>query len=259
MSRIFAVANQKGGVGKTTTAVNLATCFALAGQKVLVVDFDPQGQATSGLGLEKKNLPRTIYSSLFTLNSPAELIQETGIQNLRIIPANIDLAGAEIELVEVPQREGRLRRILENVRKRFDFILIDCPPSLGILTVNALVAADSIIIPVQCEYYALEGLSQLVTSINLVQAGLNPHLSIEGVVLTMSDIRINLSQQVINEVRDFFQDKVFRTVIPRNVRLAEAPSFGQSIIQYDIRSTGAEAYTRLAREILNRYQGGKNG
>ena len=254
MSRIFAVANQKGGVGKTTTAVNLATCFALAGQKVLVVDFDPQGQATSGLGLEKKNLPRTIYSSLFNLNSPAKLIQETGIQNLRIIPANIELAGAEVELVEVSQRESRLRRILENVRKRFDFILIDCPPSLGILTVNALAAADSIIIPVQCEYYALEGLSQLVTSINLVQAGLNPHLSIEGVVLTMSDIRTNLSQQVINEVRNFFQDKVFRTVIPRNVRLAEAPSFGQSIIQYDIRSTGAEAYTRLAREILNRYQ-----
>ncbi len=254
MSRIFAVANQKGGVGKTTTAVNLATCFALAGQKVLVVDFDPQGQATSGLGLEKNNLPRTIYSCLFNLSAPAELIQETGIQNLRVIPANIDLAGAEIELVEVSQREDRLRRILENVRKRFDFILIDCPPSLGILTVNALVAADSIIIPVQCEYYALEGLSQLVKSINLVQAGLNPHLSIEGVVLTMNDIRTNLSQQVINEVRNFFQDKVFRTVIPRNVRLAEAPSFGQSIIQYDIRSTGAEAYTRLAREILSRYK-----
>lgn len=254
MSRIFAVANQKGGVGKTTTAVNLATCFALAGQKVLVVDFDPQGQATSGLGLEKKNLPRTIYSSLFNLNSPVELIQETGIQNLRIIPANIELAGAEVELVEVSQRESRLRRILENVRKRFDFILIDCPPSLGILTVNALTAADSIIIPVQCEYYALEGLSQLVTSVNLVQAGLNPHLSIEGVVLTMNDIRTNLSQQVVNEVRNFFQDKVFRTVIPRNIRLAEAPSFGQSIIQYDIRSTGAEAYTRLAREILNRYK-----
>ncbi|MEA3368843.1 MAG: AAA family ATPase [Candidatus Ratteibacteria bacterium] len=254
MSRIFAVANQKGGVGKTTTAVNLATCFALAGQKVLVVDFDPQGQATSGLGLEKKNLPRTIYSSLFNLNSPVELIQETGIQNLRIIPANIELAGAEVELVEVSQRESRLRRILENVRKRFDFILIDCPPSLGILTVNALTAADSIIIPVQCEYYALEGLSQLVTSVNLVQAGLNPHLSIEGVVLTMNDIRTNLSQQVVNEVRNFFQDKVFRTVIPRNIRLAEAPSFGQSIIQYDIRSTGAEAYTRLAREILKRYE-----
>ena len=254
MSRIFAVANQKGGVGKTTTAVNLATCFALAGQKVLVVDFDPQGQATSGLGLEKKNLPWTIYSSLFNLQTPAKLIQETSIQNLRIIPSNIDLAGAEVELVEVSQREGRLRRILENVRKRFDFVLIDCPPSLGILTVNALVAADSIIIPVQCEYYALEGLSQLVKSISLVQAGLNPRLSIEGVVLTMNDIRTNLSQQVINEVRNFFQDKVFRTVIPRNIRLAEAPSFGQSIIQYDIRSTGAEAYTRLAREILRRYK-----
>ena len=254
MSRIFAVANQKGGVGKTTTAVNLATCFALAGQKVLVVDFDPQGQATSGLGLEKKNLPRTIYSSLFDLQVPMKLIQETSIQNLRIIPSNIDLAGAEVELVEVSQRERRLRRILENVRKHFDFVLIDCPPSLGILTVNALVAADSIIIPVQCEYYALEGLSQLVKSISLIQSGLNPHLVIEGVVLTMNDIRTNLSQQVINEVRNFFQDKVFQTVIPRNVRLAEAPSFGQSIIQYDIRSTGAEAYTRLAGEILKIYK-----
>lgn len=254
MLKIFAVANQKGGVGKTTTVINLASCFALAGKKTLVVDFDPQGHATSGLGLDKNSLSLTIYSCLFDGPNFPNLIQETKFKNLMIIPANIDLAGAEVELVEVPQREERLRQILEKIRSRFDFIFIDCPPSLGILTINALGAADSVIIPVQCEYYALEGLSQLVESINLIKSRLNPQLSIEGVILTMQDLRTNLSHQVINEVREFFQDKVFKTVIPRNVRLAEAPSFGQPIIQYDIRSTGAEAYMRLAKEILRKYK-----
>jgi len=254
VSKVFAVANQKGGVGKTTTVLGLAACFAFAGKKVLVVDFDPQGQATSGLGLEKDKISRTVYSCLFEITRPLALAQETKVKNLKIIPSNIELAGAEVELVEVPQREERLRRLIEKIRQRFDFVLIDCPPSLGILTVNALVAADSVIIPVQCEYYALEGLSQLVNSINLIQAGLNPHLSIEGVVLTMHDVRINLSAQVIDEVRNFFQEKVFKAVVPRNVRLAEAPSFGQPIIQYDLRSAGAEAYLRLAKEILKRYR-----
>ena len=254
MAKIFAVANQKGGVGKTTTVVNLATCFALAGKKVLVVDFDPQAQATSGLGIEKQKVSSTIYPSLFGSGKAGDLIKETEIKNLKIIPSSVDLAGAEVELVEISSREERLRRVLERLRRQFDYIYIDCPPSLGILTVNALTAADSIIIPVQCEYYALEGLSQLVESIRLVQAGLNPKLAIEGVILTMYDIRTNLSSQVVDEVRGFFQEKVFKSVIPRNVRLAEAPSFGKPIIHYDIRSTGADAYMRLAKEILKKYK-----
>lgn len=251
--RILAVANQKGGVGKTTTAINLATSLALSGRKVLLVDLDPQGNLTSGVGLKGRHAPAgTIYDALMTEADPAAFLLESQIENLTVIPADRNLTGAEIELVSVPERERRLRRVLEPLRPRFDRILIDCPPSLGLLTLNALVAADAVLIPLHCEYFALEGLAELVATMRRVCGGMNPALEIEGVLLTMYDDRTNLGQLVARDVREFFKDKVFDTIIPRNIRLGEAPSHGLPVVLYDPKSRGAEAYLALAREMLAR-------
>lgn len=251
--RILAVANQKGGVGKTTTAINVAASLALSGQKVLLVDLDPQGNLTSGVGLKGLHAPAgTIYDALMTNVDPAAFLFESQIENLTVIPADQNLTGAEIELVSVSERERRLRRVLEPLRPRFDRILIDCPPSLGLLTLNALVAADAVLIPLHCEYFALEGLADLVATLRRVCGGLNPTLDIEGVLLTMYDDRTNLGQLVARDVREFFKDKVFDTVIPRNIRLGEAPSHGLPVVLYDPRSRGAEAYLALAREMVAR-------
>jgi chromosome partitioning protein len=259
MSRIVAVTNQKGGVGKTTTAINLAASMALAGRRVLLVDLDPQANLTSGVGLRDKLPERgTIYEILTTPDSPDELdgfLLTTQIAGLMVIPANRNLTGAEIELVTLPERESRLRHPLSRLRERFDFIFVDCPPSLGLLTLNALVAADAVMIPLHCEYFALEGLADLVSTVRRVRATLNPALDIEGVLLTMYDERTNLGQQVTREVRQFFKEKVFETVIPRNVRLGEAPSHGMPVVLYDAKSRGATAYAALAREVLNRSGG----
>ena len=251
MGRVIAIANQKGGVGKTTTSVNLSACLAHIGKKVLLIDTDPQGNATSGVGVNKGDVHRCIYDILIDDVDVKDVILATKVENLDIIPATISLAGAEIELVSTISREVRMKHALQNVRDEYDFIIIDCPPSLGLLTLNALTASDAILIPVQCEYYALEGLSQLLSTIRLVQKHLNPNLIIDGVLLTMFDARTNLGIQVIEEVKKYFQDKVYRTIIPRNVRLSEAPSHGEPIIVYDSRSRGAEVYLELAKEVVH--------
>ena len=252
--RVLAVANQKGGVGKTTTAINVATSLALAGRRVLLVDVDPQGNLTSGVGLKGRRAEGgTIYEALMTDAEPRAFLLETQIQNLSLIPADRNLTGAEIELVPVAQREGRLRRVLDPLRARFDLIFIDCPPSLGLLTLNALVAADAVLIPLHCEYFALEGLAELVGTMRRVRGALNPALDIEGVLLTMYDDRTNLGHLVARDVREFFKEKVFNTIIPRNVRLGEAPSHGMPAVLYDAKSRGAAAYVALAQEMLARH------
>jgi len=252
--RILAVANQKGGVGKTTTAINVATSLALAGRRVLLVDADPQGNLTSGVGLKGRRAEGgTIYEGLMTDAAPDAFLLDTPVHNLSLIPADRNLTGAEIELVSVPQREHRLRRVLEPLRARFDLVFIDCPPSLGLLTLNALVAADAVLIPLHCEYFALEGLADLVATLRRVRGALNPALDIEGVLLTMHDDRTNLGQLVARDVREFFKEKVFNTVIPRNVRLGEAPSHGIPAVLYDAKSRGAAAYVALAQEMLARH------
>jgi chromosome partitioning protein len=250
MARVIAVTNQKGGVGKTTTAVNLSACLAVQGKKVLLLDTDPQGNATSGIGLEKRELKFCIYDALINEMPLQRIICKSQIEGLDVVPATIQLAGAEIELVSTISREVRLRSVLEEVREAYDYIIIDCPPSLGLLTLNALSAADTVLVPIQCEYYALEGLGQLTNTINLVKKHLNSKLVLEGVLLTMYDSRTNLSAQVAEEVRKHFGSKVFKAVIPRNVRLSEAPSYGQPIITYDERSKGAETYRELAKEVM---------
>lgn len=251
MGRIIAIANQKGGVGKTTTSVNLSACLAHIGKKVLLIDTDPQGNATSGVGVNKGDVQKCIYDILIDDTDFHEVILTTKVENLDIIPATISLAGAEIELVSTISREVRMKHAIQGVKEQYDYIIIDCPPSLGLLTINALTASDSILIPVQCEYYALEGLSQLLSTIRLVQKHLNEHLTIDGVLLTMFDARTNLGIQVIEEVKKYFQDKVYRTIIPRNVRLSEAPSHGEPIIVYDSKSRGAEVYLELAKEVVH--------
>ncbi|WP_342527406.1 AAA family ATPase [Chryseomicrobium sp. FSL W7-1435] len=250
MGRIIAIANQKGGVGKTTTSVNLSACLAYLGKKVLLVDIDPQGNASSGVGVNKGEVDQCIYDVLIDDVPVKDIIIETKVENLHIVPATISLAGAEIELVSTISREVRLKRSLEEVSPFYDYVIIDCPPSLGLLTINSLTASDAIIIPVQCEFYALEGLSQLLSTIRLVQKHLNKNLSIDGVLLTMFDARTNLGMQVIDEVKKYFQEKVYKTIIPRNVRLSEAPSHGEPIIIYDPKSRGAEVYLELAKEVI---------
>lgn len=250
MSKVIAVANQKGGVGKTTTAVNLSACLAFKGKKVLLIDLDPQGNSTSGLGVDKKEIVKSIYDVLINDESIDKAFTKTPVDNLTLCPSNIKLVGAEIELVSIISRENRIKMALELIRDKFDYIIIDCPPSLGLLTLNSLTASDTILVPIQCEYYALEGLSQLMNTVKLVQKHLNPKLDVEGVVLTMFDARTNLSLQVVDEVKKYFKNKVYRTIIPRNVKLSEAPSFGLPIILYDPKSKGAECYMDLADEVI---------
>jgi chromosome partitioning protein len=253
MSHVIAIANQKGGVGKTTTAINLGASLAVAEQRTLVVDIDPQGNASSGLGITDRASRPTAYDVLIGRRPLREAtVKDVHIPGLDVVPTTRDLVGAEIELVSTPNRESILRNALQEVRAEYDFVLVDCPPSLGLLTLNTLTAADSVLIPIQCEFYALEGLSQLLNTVRLVQRGLNPNLDIEGVLLTMYDRRLNLSRQVAAEARDYFGDKVYESAIPRNVRLAEAPSFGQPIVQYDVMSSGAQAYLALAQEVIAR-------
>src|SRR5579864_4021851 len=250
--RVIAVANQKGGVGKTTTAINLATALAAAGKRVLLFDLDPQGNASTGLGISRQNRPVTSYEVLLGDHPLSAAIVTTSIPRLSIVPASVDLSGAEIELVGAGEREYRLRHALTSVKPAFDYLLIDCPPSLGLLTLNALVAAQAVLVPLQCEFYALEGLSHLVRTIERVKRHLNPTLEIQGVVLTMFDKRNNLSDLVAADVRDHFGDKVYETVIPRNVRISEAPSHGTPVLLYDFRCPGSQAYVHLAGEVLRR-------
>lgn len=254
MSKIIAIANQKGGVGKTTTSVNLAACVAAAGRRVLLIDADPQGNATSGLGLDKNGIEHSVYDVFINEYGIDEVVQRTMLDTLWLVPSNIQLAGAEVELVTMMAREQVLKNALRPARDAYDYIFIDCPPSLGLLTLNALNAADTLLVPIQCEFYALEGLSQLMSTVRLVRKNLNPALDVEGVVLTMFDSRTNLSVQVVEEVRKFFRNKVYQTIIPRSVRLSEAPSFGLPVIRYAPKSSGAAAYTALANELLQREQ-----
>lgn len=251
MGKTIVIANQKGGVGKTTTAINLSAILAHLGNKVLIIDADPQGNATSGLGIDK-NLNKSLYDVLISDIKLSEVTLNTSVENLYICPSNIDLAGAEVELVSLMSREHRLKNKIDEVKNYYDFIIIDCPPSLGLITLNALTAADSVLIPIQCEYYALEGLTQLSNTIGLVKQYLNPSLSIEGAVLTMFDSRTKLSNEVVAEVKNYFKQNVFESIIPRNVKLSEAPSFGRSIIDYDDTSKGAIAYVELANEIMEK-------
>ena len=250
MVKVIAIANQKGGVGKTTTAVNLSACLAELGKKVLLIDIDPQGNSTSGLGIDKASIKRWVYDAIVN-EEPVESISiPTQIPNLSLLPTTIQLAGAEVELVSIMSRETKVKRALDKAKYNYDFVLIDCPPSLGLLTINSLTAANSVLVPIQCEFYALEGLTQLMNTIQLVQKNLNPSLTLEGVVLTMFDARTNLSIQVVDEVKRHFRSKVYRTIIPRNVRLSEAPSHGQPVIVYDPKSRGSEVYFELAKEVI---------
>jgi chromosome partitioning protein len=251
VGKSIAIFNQKGGVGKTTTNINLAACLALKKKRILIMDIDPQGNTTSGMGIDKKGLERTMYDVLIDENiDPNLAIMDTSIPSLKILPASVQLAGAEIELVQLESREKRLKKALVEIRDNYDYIFIDCPPSLGLLTINSLTAVESVLIPIQCEFYALEGVTQLMSTIDLVKQSLNPDLENQGVILSMFDGRTNLSIQVVEEVKKYFRDKVYTTVIPRNVRLAEAPSYGMPITEYDPKSKGAEAYTEFAAEFL---------
>lgn len=251
MVKVIAVANQKGGVGKTTTAVNLAACLAKEGRKVLLIDSDPQGNATSGLGFDKRDVKKCIYDALINEVPMVDTLKHTAYENLDVIPATIQLAGAEIELVSLMNREGRLKNALERIKHDYDYVIIDCPPSLGLLTINALTAASSVMIPVQCEFYALEGITMLMNTIQLVQRNLNPALKLEGVVMTMFDSRTNLAQDVVEEVKKYFKTKMYKTIVPRNVRLSEAPSHGMPVIDYDSKSKGAQVYMELAQEVID--------
>lgn len=250
MVKVIAIANQKGGVGKTTTAVNLSACIAELGKKVLLIDIDPQGNSTSGLGFNKSSIKQSVYDALVNEVPVEQIIVDTQISTLKLLPATIQLAGAEIELVSIMSRETRLKKVIEKIKYAFDYVLIDCPPSLGLLTINSLTASNSVLVPIQCEFYALEGLSQLMNTVTLVQKNLNPSLTLEGVVLTMFDARTNLSIQVVDEVKSHFRHKVYQTIIPRNVRLSEAPSHGKPVILYDPKSRGAEVYCELAKEVI---------
>ena len=252
MGRVIAIANQKGGVGKTTTSINLAACLAEKGKRVLAVDMDPQGNLTSGLGVDKDSVEKSIYELIIGEVDIKEVINKEVLENLDIIPTSIDLSAAEIELIGVDDKEYILRNAIDQVKDQYDFVIIDCPPSLSMLTINAMTTADSVIVPIQCEYYALEGLSQLIHTVELVKDRLNSKLEIEGVVFTMYDARTNLSLQVVENVKDNLQQNIYKTIIPRNIRLAEAPSYGLPINKYDPKSTGAESYMRLADEVIER-------
>jgi len=256
VQRIIAIANQKGGVGKTTTSINLSAALALAEQRVLLIDLDPQGNATSGLGLDPRALTQTIYDCVIRGTKAAEAIQSTGIEGLSLLPSNAELAGAEVELVSVSDREQALKATITQINTPYDLVLIDCPPALGLLTVNAFAAASSVLVPVQCEYYAMEGLGRLMGTIQRIQDSVNPGLELEGILLTMFDSRNSLAKQVQDEIRNHFKEKVYRTVIPRNVTLAEAPSYGRPVMLYNAASAGAQAYLQLGREFLNH---GKEG
>lgn len=252
MGRTIAIANQKGGVGKTTTAINLSACLTEKGKKVLAVDMDPQGNMTSGLGVDKDSVENTIYNLIIGESKMEEVLIKDVLENLDIIPTNIDLSGAEIELLDVEEKEYIIRNEIDKIKDNYDFIIIDCPPSLSMLTINAMTTADSVLVPIQCEYYALEGLSQLIHTVELVRDRLNPKLTIEGVVFTMYDARTNLSLQVVENVKDNLEQTIYKTIIPRNIRLAEAPSYGIPINKYDPKSAGAESYLRLADEVIDK-------